>query len=73
MPRKISAKTSPQELRDDGRAPMSADQAGLLKRLAREAYELDAFSSQLTRAEAERRIVTLSAKLKLQGEPPHIA
>lgn len=51
--------------------PMTAEQTILLRRLAHEAYDFEAFSPQLTRAEAERRIVVLQAKLKLQGEPPH--
>lgn len=50
---------------------MTADQAALLKQLAKDAYDIEAFRPNLTRAEAERRIATLSAKLKLQGEPPH--
>jgi hypothetical protein len=43
--------------------PMTAAQAATLKRLAHDAYELDAFKPDLTRTEA--------AKLKLLGEPPH--
>ena len=50
---------------------MTAMQAATLKRLAQDAYELDAFKPNLTSAEAEKRIVTLGAKLKLLGEPPH--
>ena len=42
-----------------------------LKRLAEAAYELDAFKPKLSRAEADRRIATLSAKLKLLDGPPH--
>jgi hypothetical protein len=52
-------------------APMTVEQAALLKRLAGDAYEPEAFSPTLTRAEAQRRIVVLNAKLKLQDEPPH--
>jgi hypothetical protein len=51
--------------------PMTAEQAATLKRLAKAAYELDAFKSDLTRAEADQRIAALTAKLKLLGEPPH--
>ena len=51
--------------------PMTAEQAATLKRLAEAAYELDAFKPKLTRAEAERRIATLTAKLKLLDGPPH--
>lgn len=52
-------------------APMSADQAALLCRLAINAYEPDAFRPHLTQAEAARRIAMLRAKLKLMDEPPH--
>ena len=51
--------------------PMTAMQAEKLKRLAKAAYELDAFKPNLTRAEADLRIAALAAKLKLLGEPPH--
>jgi len=52
-------------------APMTVKQAALLGRLALEAYELDAFGRHLTQAEANIRIATLAAKLKLLDEPPH--
>jgi hypothetical protein len=52
-------------------APMTAEQTGHLRRLAHDAYELDAFSRRLTRVEAGRRIAMLEAKLKLLDEPPH--
>jgi hypothetical protein len=42
-----------------------------LKKLAEAAYELDAFSSNLTRTEANMRIAMLTAKLKLLDGPPH--
>jgi hypothetical protein len=51
--------------------PMSAEQAALLRRLAFDAYEPEAFSPNLTKAEAERRIDVLQAKMKLMSEPPH--
>ncbi len=51
--------------------PMTAEQAATLKRLAEDAYELEAFGPNLTRAEADKRIAMLTAKLKLLGEPPH--
>ena len=51
--------------------PMTAEQAATLKRLAREAYELDAFKPNLTRTEAGIRIGMLTAKLKLLDGPPH--
>jgi hypothetical protein len=50
---------------------MTSEQATLLRELARDGYEPDAFSSQLTRKEAAIRIATLQAKLTLQGKPPH--
>jgi len=52
-------------------SPMTAEQAARLKQLSIEAYEPDAFEQVLTQAEAERRIATLSAKLKLLDAPPH--
>lgn len=51
--------------------PMTAEQAARLKQLSIEAYEPDAFADVLTEAEAERRIATLSAKLKLLDGPPY--
>lgn len=54
-------------------ARMTAAQAALLKTLSHEARDFEAFSPNLTQAEAERRIATLKAKLPLQGEPPHTA
>jgi len=51
--------------------PMTPAQVTCLKALSIEAYEPDAFSEALTRAEAEQRIVTLSAKLPLLDGPPH--
>ena len=53
----------PQPLTADG--PMTAAQEATLKRLAQDAYELDAFKPNLTRTEAEKRIAMLTAKLKL--------
>ncbi len=51
--------------------PMSAEQAALLRRLAFDAYEPEAFKPNLTKLEAERRIDVLQAKMKLMSEPPH--
>ncbi len=51
--------------------PMTAEQAATLKRLAKDAYELDAYKSNLTRAEADKRIAMPTAKLKLLDGPPH--
>jgi hypothetical protein len=50
---------------------MTAEQSTLLRQLARDSYEPDAFSEQLTQAEAAKRIAMLQAKLKLLDEPPH--
>jgi len=50
---------------------MTAEQEALLRRLAKAAYEPEAFSERLTQAEADERIAVLKAKLKLLDEPPH--
>jgi hypothetical protein len=42
--------------------PMTVAQAATLKRLAQEAYELDAFKPNLARAEADIRIAMLTAR-----------
>jgi hypothetical protein len=52
-------------------AQMTAEQAALLRRIAFDAYEPEAFSPNLTKTEAARRIDMLQAKLKLMSEPPH--
>lgn len=52
-------------------ARMTAEQCTLLRRLARDGYEPDAFSEQLTQGEAAKRIAMLQAKLPLMDEPPH--
>lgn len=52
-------------------APMTAEQAALLKQLAIEAYEPDAFSEHMTQRDAAQRIIMLRAKLKLMDGPPH--
>ncbi len=54
-----------------GDRPMTAAQEATLKKLVQAAYELDAFKSNLTRTEANKRITMLTAKLKLLDEPPH--
>jgi hypothetical protein len=51
--------------------PMTPEQRVLLRQLAEEAFDLEAFGEHLTSDEAARRIATLQAKIKLQGEPPH--
>ncbi len=58
-------------LATDADALMTPDQAVLLRQLAIDAYEPDAFAERLTRGEAELRIAMLRAKLKRIGEPPH--
>jgi hypothetical protein len=50
---------------------MTPEQAALLRKLAFDTYEPEAFHPNLTKAEAERRIDTLQAKLKLMSDPPH--
>ncbi len=50
---------------------MTDKQAVLLRELAIDAYEPEAFRPNLTKAEAELRINVLKAKLKLMGGPPH--
>lgn len=52
-------------------ARMTAQQSALLRQLAHDGYEPDAFSEQLTQAEAGKRIAMLQAKLRLMDEPPH--
>jgi hypothetical protein len=52
-------------------APMTDEQRTLLKRLAHEAFDFEAYGSHLSQAEASRRISALRAKIALQGEPPH--
>jgi hypothetical protein len=54
-----------------GNELMTVVQAATLKNLAQLAYELDAFKPNLTRAEADKRIAMLTAKLKLLDNPPH--
>jgi hypothetical protein len=63
-----SPETSANEASDQ---PMSAEQMVELKTLAWRAYELDAFKPGITSAEAQRRIVTLGAKIRLLDAPPH--
>ena len=74
---KASKKASAGDLGVEERAvadtlrPMTSEQAEMLKRLAKAAYELYPFKPNLTRTEADRRIAALAAKLKLLGEAPH--
>jgi hypothetical protein len=69
MPHGPNSRRKPQPMTADGL--MTAAQAATLKRLTQDAYELDAFKSNLTRTEADIRIAMLTAKLKLLDEPPH--
>jgi len=52
-------------------ARMTDEQAARLRYLAQLAFEPDAFKAGLERAEAERRIAALEAKLRLLDGPPH--
>lgn len=54
-----------------GQELMTAEQSARLRELAQAAYELEAFKSNLARAEADKRIAILTAKLKLLDGPPH--
>ncbi len=51
--------------------PMAEDQLKVLKQLAQNSFELDAFDPNLTREQIEWRIAALKAKLILLDEPPH--
>jgi hypothetical protein len=51
--------------------PMSQDQCALLRKLAFDAFEPEAFNEHLTQTEAAMRNAMLQAKLKLMDEPPH--
>lgn len=53
--------------------PMTAQQERVLRELAKDALEPEAFSKALTQAEAAQRIAVLKAKLKLMSHPPHTA
>jgi hypothetical protein len=50
---------------------MTAEQRTLLRQLAHDGYEPEAFSDQLTQDEAAKRISMLQAKLRLMDGPPH--
>jgi hypothetical protein len=66
------ASTRMSKPKTDTVAVMTDKRAVLLRELAIDAYEPEAFRPNLTKAEAELRINVLKAKLKLMGEPPHI-
>jgi hypothetical protein len=53
-------------------ARMTPEQTALLRQLAIDGYEPEAFSEQLTQSEAARRIAMLRAKLTLMDGPPHV-
>ena len=57
---------------NDSNELMTPEQSERLKALAKAAYELQAFKPNLTRAEADRRIAALTAKLNLLDGPPHV-
>ena len=69
----VLSEALPDEVKDLRLEPskVASAQAATLKRLAQDAYELDAFRPNLTSADADIRIAMLTAKLKLLGEPPH--
>jgi hypothetical protein len=54
-----------------GDDPMTGAQASYLKTLSEQARDPQAFSENLTKAEASKRIDALKAKIGLQPEPPH--
>jgi hypothetical protein len=54
-----------------GNEQMTDEQATYLKNLSAQAFEPEAFRRNLDRAEAERRIAALKAKLRLMDGPPH--
>ena len=51
--------------------PMAEDQLKVLKQLAQNSFELDAFDPNLTRDQIKWRIAALKAKLILLDGPPH--
>jgi hypothetical protein len=69
-PKKLTRRPAPILSTGPG-ARMTAQQSALLRKLAHDGYEPDAFSEQLTQAEAGKRIAMLQAKLRLLDEPPH--
>ncbi len=69
-PKKLTRRPAPILSTGPG-ARMTAQQSALLRQLAHDGYETDAFSEQLTQAEAGKRIAMLQAKLRLMDEPPH--
>lgn len=71
MPRRVSPTTVEELDAVAATQRMTTEQAATLKRLATAAYELDAYKSNLTRAEASLRIAALTAKLTLLDGPPH--
>jgi hypothetical protein len=71
MPKNSTAKSKAEAGAGPNTGPMTAEQSEQLKKLARDAYDLDAFRPRLTQAQAQLRIAGLHAKLKLQDGPPH--
>jgi hypothetical protein len=70
-PTRTSSRRAPPILSTGAGERMTPEQTAQLRQLTQEAYEPDAFSEQLTKAEAATRIAMLKAKLKLLDEPPH--
>jgi hypothetical protein len=54
-----------------GQDPMTGAQSSYLKTLAEQAHEPGAFSHDLSKAEASKRIDALKSKLDLASNPPH--
>ena len=72
MSKKPSRNRRPEPILSTGPGErMTPQQKAQLSELAKAAYEPEAFSEQLTRAEAAERIAMLKAKLKLLDGPPH--
>jgi hypothetical protein len=55
---------------EDGNRPMTAAQAATLKKLAQDAYELDAFKPNLTRLRPERRAVERQPRAAGRDQKP---
>jgi hypothetical protein len=60
-----------EERNQGSREPMTGAQASHLKTLAEEVREPSAFSENLSRREASRRIDALAERVRLSHLPPH--
>jgi hypothetical protein len=69
-PNKTSGQPAPTLSTGPGKL-MTSEQRTLLRQLAHDGYEPEAFSDQLTQHEAAKRIIMLQAKLRLMDGPPH--